>query len=74
MTTTQINEPTSSIPLPGSPASARRSKAWIYYALLSVLSLASVASGAAAGLIAAPLLALYSVYLYRGGRFVVWIW
>lgn len=51
----------------------RRSKAWIYYALLAV--------GAVIGTFTQPLLVLaafplaaYSRYLYRGGSVVIWFW
>jgi hypothetical protein len=52
----------------------RRSKAWLYYAVLSVLSFIAACSGQVIGLVGTALFGLYSVYLYRGGRFVFWFW
>ncbi|MET7280806.1 hypothetical protein ABZS29_21385 [Kribbella sp. NPDC005582] len=53
---------------------ARRSKAWIYYAILTVLALAGIPAAGWGGLLAAILCGLYSTYLFRGGRIVVWFW
>lgn len=53
----------------------RRSVAWIYYAVLSVLALiVGVSSAGFAMVLGALLLAAYAVYLFRGGRFVLWVW
>lgn len=52
----------------------RRSKAWIYYTILAVLSLIGVFLGQTVGLAAAALFGLYARYLYRGGRIVIWFW
>lgn len=63
--------------LPGSGASTparRRSKAWVYYAVLAVLSVFAVASTHGASLIVTVLLGPYSWYLFRGGRIVIWLW
>jgi hypothetical protein len=52
----------------------RRSRAWIYYALLAVISLFIVPSAGPSVLVATVLCGLYATYLFRGGRVVVWIW
>jgi hypothetical protein len=52
----------------------RRSKAWIYYTILAVLSLISVFLGHAVGLAGMAMFGLYARYLYRGGRVVIWFW
>jgi hypothetical protein len=52
----------------------RRSKAWVYYALLAVCSLFLIPSVGFPMLPGSVLLGLYATYIYRGGRIVVWIW
>lgn len=52
----------------------RRSIAWVYYAILAAVGLYVGFDVNASLLIPGALCALYSVYLFRGGRFVVWIW
>lgn len=51
-----------------------RSKAWFYYSVLAVLSLCAVFGGFPQGVAGFLIFGAYSVYLYRGGRFVLWIW
>jgi hypothetical protein len=51
----------------------RRSIAWLYYAILTILAVLGAFSNPVMLIVAAPC-ALYSRYLYRGGRFVVWFW
>jgi hypothetical protein len=58
---------------PGRRASCR-SKAWIYYAILAVLSIVSVLAGKPIGLLGTLLFGAYSYYLYQGGRVVIWFW
>lgn len=53
---------------------ARRSGAWLYYAVLSVVTLFLTASTHGISLIFTALFAAYAAYLYRGGRFVIWFW
>ena len=53
---------------------ARRSKAWIYYAVLAVISLVAIPAVGWRGLLGAAATGLYSAYLYRGGRVVIWFW
>lgn len=50
----------------------KRSVAWLFYALVT---LALVATGftAPASFVAALATGAYSTYLFRGGRFVLWI-
>lgn len=50
-----------------------RSRAWIYYAILTVLSLVAAVAHPIA-LLLAVLFGLYSSYLYRGGSLVIWFW
>ena len=52
----------------------RRSVAWVYYAILSAVGLYAGFDVNASLLIPGALCALYAVYLFRGGRFVLWIW
>ena len=59
--------------LPRQPHTAR-SKAWIYYAILAILSLFSVFAGHAVGLVGVLLFGGYSTYIYRGGRIIFWFW
>jgi hypothetical protein len=54
--------------------SIRRSKAWIYYMVLALISLTAVFAGKPVGLLGMAAFGLYSRYLFRGGRFVLWIW
>ena len=51
----------------------QRSIAWVYYTILAVVSLI-LAPWAPAILLFTALFAIYAVYIYRGGRFVLWIW
>ena len=52
----------------------RRSKAWVYYLILAVLSLIALCTGQVIGLLGMALFGAYSRYLYRGGRVVIWFW
>lgn len=61
--TTQQNRPT-----------RKRSIAWIYYAILAMVCLFVGFNTEIGALVPAALCAAYSVYLFRGGRFVLWIW
>jgi hypothetical protein len=55
------------------PVRKKRSIAWIYYAVLSVAAGFAGFQAPAVFLIALACGA-YSAYLFRGGRFVLWIW
>lgn len=55
-------------------AEVRRSKAWIYYGVLAVVSLVVIPAIGWQGLLAAAVFGLYSAYLFRGGRIVIWFW
>jgi hypothetical protein len=52
----------------------KRSLAWIYYALIAVVCGYLGFDKSIGLLVPAGLCAAYSAYLFRGGRFVVWIW
>ena len=53
----------------------RRSVAWVYYAIIAILGVVSAFSTGQTGILPPALLcAAYSTYIFRGGRFVVWIW
>jgi hypothetical protein len=53
----------------------RRSKAWVYYTIITVLIvIGAISAGKPVGLLGALVTGLYAVYLYRGGRFVLWLW
>ena len=54
-------------------AGQRRSAAWIYYALIAVGALI-LGFQHPAFVLVAILAGLYSTYLFRGGRFVIWFW
>jgi hypothetical protein len=60
----------SSSPMNGSTR-RRRSKAWIFYLVLTMASVFAVGSAGPQVLIATVLLGLYTLYLYRGGRIVL---
>ena len=49
----------------------RRSIAWVFYLVLTVASLFAVGPVGPQVLILTAILAAYTVYLYRGGRFVI---
>jgi hypothetical protein len=51
----------------------QRSVVWLYYATIAVLA-TIFGFTYAPSFIAATVAATYSVYLYRGGRWVLWIW
>jgi hypothetical protein len=53
----------------------KRSVAWVYYTILATLCLIGSINAADARLLLPTMLcAAYATYLYRGGRFVFWIW
>jgi len=52
----------------------KRSLAWIYYALIAAVCTYVGFDNSVEALVPAALCAGYSVYLFRGGRFVLWIW
>lgn len=53
----------------------RRSKAWVYYAAITVfVVVGSFAAGKPASVFLAIIPGLYAWYLYRGGRIVIWFW
>ena len=55
------------------PRTRRRSKAWIYYALIALLAVSAGFSHPAMFLVAIAS-ALYSRYIHRGGAVVIWLW
>lgn len=55
------------------PAGHRRSVAWIYYALIAIGGLI-LSAHHPAFLLVTVITGLYSTYLFRGGRFVIWFW
>jgi hypothetical protein len=56
------------------PAQKPRSKAWVYYSILALASFIALCTGQLVGLLGMALFGLYALYLYRGGRFVFWLW
>lgn len=52
----------------------RRSIAWIYYAIIAVVALFGIPSTHGLSLIAVAVAAAYAIYLFRGGRIVIWFW
>jgi hypothetical protein len=71
-----MTAPSDNAPPTPTPRRARkRSKAWIYYTVITLLLLAAtVAHPSLAAVGATTLVGLYARYLYRGGRIVIWIW
>lgn len=70
--TSQAPRPSGSFPTMGRDR-PRRSKAWIYYALIAIAAVAAIPHQPVA-ILGALGAGLYSSYLFRGGRIVVWIW
>jgi hypothetical protein len=60
--------------LTGDQRSRKRSVAWIYYSILTVVFLYAGVAVSPGGFVLALLMALYARYLYRGGRVVFWFW
>lgn len=60
--------------MPTSTPCRRRSKAWIYYSILAVASFLTLCTGHLVGLGGSLIFGPYAIYLFRGGRFVLWIW
>jgi hypothetical protein len=58
----------------GAVKGRKRSRAWVYYSLLTLGSLAATVAGHVAMLVGVLLFGLYARYLHRGGRFVIWFW
>lgn len=52
----------------------KRSLAWIYYSIIAAVGTYFGFATDIRALLLAALAAAYAVYLYRGGRFVLWIW
>ncbi|WP_043717805.1 hypothetical protein [Kutzneria sp. 744] len=52
----------------------KRSLAWIYYSVIAVVATCFGFATDIRALLLAVIAAAYAVYLYRGGRFVLWIW
>lgn len=46
----------------------------LFYLFVAVLGVAALVSGQFVGIVVTLIAAPYSVYLFRGGRVVVWIW
>jgi len=60
---------------PNAATRRRRSVAWIYYTILAVLALIfAINKSQPGGLLISALCSAYATYLFRGGRFVLWIW
>ncbi len=51
----------------------KRSKAWVYYAIIACAGIAAAFSHPIT-LLVALVAGLYAYYLYRGGQVVVWFW
>ena len=60
--------------IPGLEQRPYRSKAWVYYAVITALLIVGSIAGHPAGLVGAVVTGLYARYLYGGGRVVIWIW
>jgi hypothetical protein len=67
--------PQPALTYPVSCGRPRRSAAWVYYAALAVLGVVlTVAAGTPGLLVPAALCGAYSIYIFRGGRIVIWFW
>ena len=51
-----------------------RSVAWIYYAVITIVLVITALGGLVSALPLAVVTGLYSLYLFRGGGFALWIW
>jgi hypothetical protein len=45
-----------------------------FYLVLAVLGIVAAVNGHPSSLVLTAIAGAYSMYLYRGGRFVIWIW
>ena len=54
------------------PNGRKRSPAWFYYGVVAILCLVATPMTGGVSLKLAPLFAAYAVYLYMGGKFVIW--
>jgi hypothetical protein len=61
-------------PNPQGKPTRKRSIAWIYYSIISVVAICIGFATDIRALLPGIIAAAYAVYLYRGGRFVLWIW
>lgn len=62
-------------PAPHGRPARRLSVARFYYAALAILGVVlAIAAHQPKVLIASAVCAVYAIYLFRGGRFVIWIW
>jgi hypothetical protein len=52
----------------------RRSKAWVYYAIIALFGLIAAPASHGSSLLVTLIAGLYAAYIYRGGRIVFWIW
>jgi predicted lysophospholipase L1 biosynthesis ABC-type transport system permease subunit len=52
----------------------KRSRAWVYYAVLAVVGVGLAFSTHGKSLIATLVLGAYAVYIFCGGKYVYWIW
>lgn len=62
---------------PDHQTAMRRRPHWIagtFYLLLAIGGVIAAANGKPAALLVTAVAGLYAVYLYRGGRVVVWFW
>jgi hypothetical protein len=51
----------------------KRSRAWVYYAIIAVLGVVAAFSHPVT-LLVTLIAGLYAYYLYQGGRVVIWFW
>ena len=51
-----------------------RSVAWVYYTIITILLLIATVTTTVGAIVFALLTGLYGMYLFRGGRFVLWLW
>lgn len=52
----------------------KRSLAYIYYGIVALICLIGTVSAGPVALLVAALMGGYAIYLYRGGRIVIWFW
>ena len=57
-----------------SKAPRKRSRAWIYYGILAAASLAVAPSSHGKTILPGLALAAYAIYIFRGGKYVYWVW
>jgi len=65
------------MPQPIQPAVRRRRRHWVagtFWMVIAVAGVFAAFQGSPASILVTVVTLPYALYLYRGGRFVLWIW